>query len=230
MDRRKKQKITNSTTSIVDNPTSISNKKYAFWDAFFFCFITIIGLLKGEVTIFYILYLFWFQELLRSIISLVFLKKIAKDKSIFMDTIQFGIGMFLMFIYLIFITVFMGYAPFWENEKATSQITDTLLLMNLYFDFNLLIFAAQMIYYYSQNKNEAELQENIKPFNLNHIVLHVSIIFGGFLTFGSIWDGDKSQENSWATILPVIPFLIIRIVLTPDLIKKYSPKIQKNKK
>lgn len=66
---------------------------------------TILGIFNGQVTVFYIIYLFWFQEFVRTIIDVVYVlfnKKRLEEKG---AVVEIPISNFiLLFIYLVFIT------------------------------------------------------------------------------------------------------------------------------
>ena len=58
--------------------------------------ITLLGIIQGQVTVFYIIYLFWFQELIRTLVDFVYLiwkKKTIREKFDFIKISFFaGLG------------------------------------------------------------------------------------------------------------------------------------------
>lgn len=94
-------------------------KNFKIIDLLLVIFFTVLGLLNKEVTVFYIIYLFWFQELIRTIIDRVVA---LRNRRVIPDAINNRVnqsGVFLLlFIYFVFILVFFGLMLNWRNQES----------------------------------------------------------------------------------------------------------------
>lgn len=172
--------------------------------------ITLIGIYQGQVTAFYVVYLFWFQELIRTIIDFIFIirsKDETLDKSVFFR--NFFSSLFLMFIYLVFIVGLFGVMLNWGNIPAMRINVLTVIFRNMYFNLNILLFIGQYVYF---KKIDNKTSSPIDVFNRRHILLHISIILGGFLQL-SIVPRLKLDDTAWSSVLVIIPFMILKFVL-----------------
>lgn len=172
--------------------------------------ITLIGIYQGQVTAFYLVYLFWFQELIRTIIDFIFIirsKDETLDKSVFFR--NFFSSLFLMFIYLVFIVGLFGVMLNWGNIPAMRINVLTVIFRNMYFNLNILLFIGQYVYF---KKIDNKTSSPIDVFNRRHILLHISIILGGFLQL-SIVPRLKLDDTAWSSVLVIIPFMILKFVL-----------------
>lgn len=171
--------------------------------------ITILGLFQSQVTVFYIVYLFWFQELIRTVVDFVYLflkKKTISEKFDFIKS-TFG-SFFLLFIYLVFIVVLFGFMLNWNNRKLLNNNVLVLMFHNWYFNINILLFLAEYIYFRVKIKDSA-LQLYI--FNRRHIVLHISIILGAFIQLAIA--PNFNINNILTSALVIVPFLLLKTLL-----------------
>lgn len=178
-----------------------------------FLLITLLGVLNNEVTVFYIIYLFWFQEFIRTIVDFSYLllqKKTLKEKFLFVKASSGNF--FILYIYLIFIVLLFGFMLNWSNQELLGKNIFVLVFRNVYFNANILFFLAEYIYYRSKADNTG-LQLHI--FNRRHIILHISIIVGAFIQLAFI--PNYNIDNTWGSILVVLPFLLLKIFLDTTL-------------
>lgn len=179
---------------------------------------TIFGLLKGEVTVFYIIYFFWFQELVRTSIDLLFILKQKKSVSerIFSLKSSFG-GYFILFVYWVFIIVLFGFMLDLKDVDRFSTNVQVFVMKNFYFNLTLALFLLEyIIYRYFENRKDLEIQ----IFNRRHIILHISIILGAVLQMAIL---PKLQiEDNWKNVWVVIPFLLLKIFLRAETSTKTS--------
>lgn len=169
--------------------------------------ITILGIINGQVTVFYVIYLFWFHELIRTIVDTYFIYKHKKisDQSKLQISEVFS-GYFILFVYLIFIVALFGFMlNFKYNDLFTINI-QVFLFRNWFFNINIILFAIEYIYYRKNTNNEVL---SIKSFNPRHIILHVSIILGGIISM--FLKNRLNLDISWVNTLTVIPFLLLKI-------------------
>jgi hypothetical protein len=170
--------------------------------------ITLLGITQGQVTVFYIIYLFWFQELIRTLVDFVYLfgkKKGVTEKFDFIK-ISFG-SFFILFIYVIFIVVLFGFMLNWDNRELLGQNILVLLFRNWYFNINMILFLAEYIYFRSKADNP-NLQ--IPLFSKRHIILHVSIILGALMQLAVV-PHFNLENNVWSSALVILPFLLLKI-------------------
>lgn len=171
--------------------------------------ITMLGIVQGQVTVFYIVYLFWFEELIRTVVDFGYLwrdKKGIAEKINFIRT-SFG-SFFILFIYFVFIVVLFGFMLNWNNPHLLGQNLLVLMFRNWYFNTNLMLFLAQYIYFRNQADNT---QLQMPLFSRRHIILHISIILGALIQLAIAPNFDL--ENRWVSALVILPFLLLKIVL-----------------
>lgn len=174
-----------------------------------FLFITLLGLVNNEVTVFYVIYLFWFQEFIRTVVDFVYLllrKKTFKEKISFVK-VSSG-NFFILYVYLIFIVVLFGFMLNWGDRELLGKNVLVLLFRNIYFNTNILLFLAEYVYFRSK-ANNTELQ--LYTFNRRHLVLHLSIIAGAFIQLAFI--PNYNIDNKWGSVLVILPFLLLKIFL-----------------
>lgn len=169
--------------------------------------ISLLGIIQGQVTVFYIIYLFWFQELIRTLIDFITLflqKKTIREKFDFI-IISFG-SFFILFIYFVFIVVLFGFMLNWENRNLLGENILVLAFRNWFFNINVVLFLIEYIYFRTQSDNR-NLQ--LQVFNRRHIVLHISIILGAMIQLAIV--PRFNIENIWASGLVILPFLLLKI-------------------
>ena len=171
---------------------------------------SIIALLRGEITVFYMMYLFWWQTFIHVIVNtskVLFISKNAEFKPKLIHYI--GGNMFLLFLYFIFIVLFFGFFSNLENRNLLTINMQVLFFQNWSFNINLVVFFISALFY---NKTYLKDLPN-HAFSPRNIILHVSIILGAFIHFfvihqlPELFDG----ENLWSSVLVILPFLTLRI-------------------
>lgn len=187
----------------------LEGSNFQRFDMFTIIVLTVLGILQGQVTVFYIIYLFWFQELTRTIIDNIFISKWKRegviDEKILMA--RFG-GFFLLFIYLVFIIVLFGIMLNWGNNDLIYQNVRVFLFRNWFFNLNIFVFAVEYWFYRKQQRTD---NLHVGIFNRNHIILHLSIIAGGFIQMGLL--KKLNIESPYGMLAVIAPFLIIKGVL-----------------
>jgi hypothetical protein len=172
--------------------------------------ITLLGVINEQVTVFYIIYLFWFQEFIRTVVDFSYLvrqKKTIKEKFDFLK-LSFG-SFFILFIYFVFIVVLFGFMLNWRNEDLLIQNIVVLVFRNWYFNVNLLFFLAEYIYFRSKTDN-ANLQMQV--FSKRHIILHLSIMLGALIQL-MVMPRLHIENNVLTSALVILPFLLLKIFL-----------------
>ena len=185
--------------------------------------ITIFGIIQGQVTVFYIIYLFWFQELIRTLVDLfhvVMHKKTVQDK---INVLRLSIAnFFLLLVYLVFIVVLFGFMLNWGDSELMGQNILVVMFRNWYFNLNILLFGLEYIYYRNQTDNSnLELQ----PFNRRHIILHISIILGAFMQMAIA--PRLHIEGIWVSVITVTPFLLLKICIDKPMLYNHTQILNK---
>ncbi|SKA20583.1 hypothetical protein [Sediminibacterium ginsengisoli] len=175
-----------------------------------FLLITIWGVVQGQVTVFYIIYLFWAQELVRTVVnSIVLNRKEGNTAAVYH---QMKGSFFLLFLYVIFIVVLFGIILNWDNLDLLKINLRILLLRNTYFNINMVLFGVQYYLYLRYNGlNHAD----IKAFNRSHLILHISIVIAGVIQMAVVkqYPAYFSGKELWGSALVVLPFLLLKIWL-----------------
>ncbi|MFV0604355.1 MAG: hypothetical protein ACK5NK_00815 [Niabella sp.] len=182
-------------------------------DNAFFLFFSVLALLKGQATIFYMMYFFWWQELIRTMADTAFLykkRKIVEDWKTEIKKIY--PRYFLLFIYLIFIVVFFGFIANWDNTDLVILNFEVLLFRNIFFDCNLIVFALNVFYrtfYIHEYKTIDD------AFNPRTIIMHISIILGAIISFFVVrrYPEIFVPGNMWASVAIITPFLLLRVLI-----------------
>jgi len=174
-----------------------------------FLLITLWGVAQGQVTVFYIIYFFWFQLLIRTIIDIMHARRNGQaDGTKPTPAVIIG-SMFIYFCYLLLIIVFFGVMLNFDNQDLVIINLRTLVLRNPGFDLNIILFAMQYAHYRKQigNKN---LQ--IALFDRGHLILHISIILGAIIQMQFVrkHPGYFSGHELWGSALVVLPFLLLK--------------------
>jgi hypothetical protein len=174
-----------------------------------FIIITLFGVFNGQVTVFYIVYFFWFQELIRTVIDFLYILKTKTNVEEKISFIRTSTGsFFILGIYLVFIVVLFGLMLNWENNDLMRQNILVVIFRNWYFNSNLFIFLLQYIYY---RKSVDNTTLKMPMFSGRHLILHISIIMGAIIKM--IIAPRLNLEVSWTSVLVLVPFLLLKLLL-----------------
>lgn len=186
----------------------VNNKQSRILNIITFLAFTILGIYKNEVTVFYIIYLFWMEAFVRQLIELSYI--IRRDSKLFSSISVAWPAFFMMIIYVVFIIVLFGFIPFSAGKDSETFLINvkTLMFKNIFFNLSVLVYIIQYILYIYVNGFK---EKTIIPFNRNHIILHISIILGAVIQLTPIVSFVKTKEL--INILSIIPFLILKIIL-----------------
>lgn len=201
------------------------DKKYTslaeYTSLFSLTVLTAIAVYSKNISIFYILYLFWWDELLKSFFDLLryFFKKdkIASTKA-YLSVIR-GRLFFLM-IYIVFIIIIFGLIMDWDNGDLIISNLEVLFFKNTLFNFTLFSIIIREIYLY-MNKNEV--------INVHHllskgiITLHLSLILGVFIWY--LFTKQFEIPETYVTVIAILPFLLLKIFFEIKEIQ-YNKKIR----
>lgn len=173
----------------------------------------IYALLKGEITVFYMLYLFWWQTLIHVFVSTLKVLFLKKNRALRPKLRKyFGENMFLLFLYFIFIVLFFGVVMNHNIFPLLQKNMMILFFQNWSFNLNLIIFLVTALFFDKHYAND--VKEFTNAFFPRNIVLHISIIIGAFLhffvvmKFPNLFEG----ETLWGSFIVTIPFLILKTI------------------
>lgn len=188
----------------------------------FFTALTIVAIVVQEITIFYVIYIFWWDEFIKLVFDF---SRYLFNKDEIVDTVEYktalGNRLFMLSLYVVFIVVCFGFMIEWKTENAIFKNAQILLFQNIYFNISLISFIGREIYVY-RNKIQTvnKSMQNIMSGTI--ITLHISIIFGILLwavatkKLGSI----PFELENHSTILAIVPFLIIKFLFEWSAIRK----------
>lgn len=175
-----------------------------------FLLLTIWGVAQGQVTVFYIIYLFWLQELIRTMVDILYASRSGKGDGKRPGLKDICWILFIHVIYLVFIVLLFGFMLNWKNRELLFTNMQTLLFRNLYFNLNILLFIFQYALY---RKSAGKKDLDIAILSKGHIILHISIIVGALIQMGFVkrYPGYFSGGELWGSALVVLPFLLLKI-------------------
>jgi hypothetical protein len=187
-------------------------KKYQQWDFIIFLILTLLSVLNGQTTVFYLMYFFWFNELIRIVVDRWYAKKNPNAVNKDWQSSDFTVGLFSMGIYWVFLVVFFGFIAASSNSDIIFSNMEVLFFQNWFFNINLIFVLVERIYLHQKQQ---PLTIYFGAFNPNMIVLHVSIIVGGVILFFLVkqFPATFTPENTWGSVLIVLPFLLLKILV-----------------
>ena len=199
-------------------------KKYQQWDFIIFLILTLLSVLNEQTTVFYLMYFFWCNELIRIVVDRWYAKKNPNAVNKDWQSSDFTGGLFSMGIYWVFLVVFFGFIAASNNSKIIFTNMEVLFFQNWFFNINLIFVLVERIYLH---RKQQPLTIYFGAFNPNMIVLHVSIIVGGVILFFLVKQFPETftPENKWGSVLIVLPFLFLKILVQK--LTSYTP-VQNN--
>lgn len=180
------------------------------WDFLFFMILTLLSVVSGQSTVFYLLYFFWWNEFIRLLVDMFYYKR--NKNAVYEDgkPSRFFESLFLMGIYWVFLVVIFGFIAASDSTEIMIVNMRVLFFHNWFFNINLIFVLLERIY---QHMTERPLQVYFDAFNPNTIVLHVSIIVGAVLMFFVVREYPEffTPENRWGSALIALPFLLLKM-------------------
>ena len=169
---------------------------------------TVYSILDKQFTVFYILFLFWCDEFVRTLFDLLnyfFRKNNIENLFVYLSNVKSRV--FFLGVYLVFIIVVFGLIIDWNNTDLILQNLFVLFFKDWLFNLTILIFIIREFYFYQKNKSQ------LKPkhlFSNGIIILHVSILLGVLFWFISAQKIPFFKE--YATVISIVPFLLLKII------------------
>ncbi|MEZ4968104.1 MAG: hypothetical protein R2814_00275 [Flavobacteriaceae bacterium] len=188
-------------------------RHYGKWDFLIFTVLTLLSVLNGQTTVFYLIYFFWWNELIRLAVDRLCYKG-NKNAIYYRDGLSgdFWGGLFLMGIYWVFIVVFFGFMAGSDNAEIMMANMGVLFLQNWFFNINLIFVLVERLHLH---RVQQPLKIYFGAFNPNTIVLHISIIVGGVLLFFVVkgYPETFTPKNRWGSVVIALPFLLLKMAL-----------------
>ncbi len=200
------------------------------------CFLAY-NILLLKASLFYLLYLYWFDECFRTIGAWARINSTkyiegfdGKDKKIIVNgqekplspKASVNLRIFFLFLYFVFIVFGFGFAfALFRDSKSLSDNIGIFMFLNIGFNINLGIFLLREIisYLYDFVLTKRFTAENLMPFpeamDKRTLVLHLSIIFGGglwVLSKHKLLFGIDITAGNHDYVL-IIPFVAIRLIM-----------------
>ncbi|SEF59351.1 hypothetical protein SAMN05421847_0404 [Halpernia humi] len=173
--------------------------------------LSIYALYNKEISVFYMLYLFWWQALIE--IFTVIIINFKKTKNFINSAKLVSSSFFLMFIYFIFIIVLFGFVFAFRNEDLIMLNFQVFFFRNTTFNLNILLMLIFAVLYFNSEKNIFYANQNFGVFSNRMLILHVSIILGAVIHFGSQHFLDvRFTKSIYFYIISALPFLIIKSI------------------
>lgn len=168
-----------------------------------------ISVLQGSTTVFYIVYLYWWQELIASLLDGWYHKRKGSQGTVN----PAGTRLFLLLIYFVFILVLFGVMINWDNYRLMGINLKVFLFKDWVFNFNLIGIALnewRFRYKSTTVRNHAS-----DPFSGRMLVMHISIIVSGFVYLFSSnrFPEIFSPQNYWGSVWTVLPFLLLKTAM-----------------
>ncbi|HRN92645.1 MAG TPA: hypothetical protein PLE75_08860 [Ferruginibacter sp.] len=183
---------------------------YRQWDFLIFTVLTLLSVVNGQSTVFYLLYFFWWNELIRLVVDRLCYKHNKNAVYEITRNSRFFESLFLMGIYWVFLVVIFGFIAAADSPDAVIIVNmQVLMFHNWFFNINLIFVLLERWYLH---RTQQPLQVYFDAFNPNTIVLHVSIIVGAVLMFFVVRNYPEifTPQNRWGSALIILPFLLLR--------------------
>lgn len=169
--------------------------------------ITIAAINNNKVSVFYIIYLFWFDELIKTIfdfIKIFYKKNIISNKQQHKSILKSRF--FCLFVYFIFIIVFFCFMIDSNNQEAIILNLQTLLFKTPLFNLSVATVVLKEVYLLF---NEKKLVYIHHIFSKGIITLHVSVVLG--ILFWFIISKNFQELKAYTVIASIIPFLVLKM-------------------
>lgn len=178
--------------------------------------LTALALYEGKTSVFYLLYLFWFLELVRTVINIIYRKWMTSKSELTFPTSKIAGNFFFLGIYFIFIVILFGMVLQHENNEIILLNFQVLAFQNWYFNANALYFVASYIFKLYRDRTSVEaIDSESGMLNISFILLHLSIILGALIWAFLIrpFPNYFTPENTLSMIIIASPFLILQLLL-----------------
>ena len=187
---------------------------YRWLNLFFVILVPAYAVFKGFTTVFYILYLYWWHELIASSLDGYYFHLHKKRNPGEVTGNPVWGRFFMLGIYFVFIVVIFGFVSNWGNSQLLLMNVRVLMLKDFYFVANLTCLLMNewwLRHHYATKYNDAQ-----QPFAGRILVLHISIIGGAVMYFWLSQEFPKTfiPGNLWGAVIIATPFLLAKAILS----------------
>lgn len=170
--------------------------------------ITIASLYTKQTTVFYILYLFWFDEFIRAIFNTItFYFKKDKLDNFANPMSNIKQKFFFLSVYFVFIFVFFGLIIDRNDFSLIAINFSVLAFQNSFFNFSIITFLLRELYLY---RNNSVLENTIDIISVRIVILHISIISG--ILFWVLSTQKYQFMVEYSNIIAIVPFLLLKLI------------------
>ena len=170
---------------------------------------SLLEIIYKQTTVFYILYLFWFDELIRTVfekITYYFKKSEIENPTQYLKSVN---GKFyFLFLYLIFIFIFFGLIIDRNDFDLIAVNFTVLFFKNSFFNYSLLVFVLREVYLYRENSAHKEPNSLL---SMRIFILHISIILG--ILFWALSTQKFHFMEAYANSFAIVPFLLLKVII-----------------
>ena len=183
--------------------------RFAKWDFLIFAIITFAALWLRQTTIFYLIYFFWWTELINISIDQLFHRKNPNAKRFELGKSSILASFILLAIYFVFIVLIFGYFSVSNHSGELLINFQIIRFNNWFFNANLFFILIERIYIHQTHQ---KVNVRFGGFTINMLVIHLSIIFGAILLFFIVnaFPDTFTYENRLGTLLIALPFVVLK--------------------
>lgn len=168
---------------------------------------SIIALINKEITIFYMLYLFWWQALIE-LLTKIF-TQIKNGGGAVVTFVKSYPTFFILVLYWIFIVILFGIVFSFQNLDLLVLNATVLYFKNIPFVLNLILLIVLAGFNFFTNQNSLDFEVGF--FSVRLLILHISIILGTFIHFGLMhFYPDSFKTSIYPYLFSAVPFLLLR--------------------
>ena len=170
--------------------------------------ITVLAIYNEVISVFYLMYLFWWDELLKTCfdwIKYFSRKKVLNIPAAYLNNIR--TRFFFLMIYIVFIIVFFGLMIDWNTSDLLINNFQVFFFRNPLFNLSIITFLAREVYLFV---NESQQVVGHHMLSKGILTLHLSLIFGIFLWF--LFTSKLDLFEDYINIIAILPFLILKVI------------------
>lgn len=183
------------------------NRIAEYFSLFAMIMFTIIAIFNKNITVFYLLYLFWCDEFLKTISDYLrfrFKKNTLENAPKYLSNTKSRL--FLLMVYLVFIIVFFGLMLDWKNSDLILNNFEVFFFKNQLFNFSFITFLLREMYLFW---NAVQTTTSHHLLSQGIITLHISLVLG--ILFWFLVTKKIMILEDYATIISIIPFLLLKV-------------------
>jgi hypothetical protein len=168
------------------------------------------SMLQGETTVFYLVYLYWWHELIASVLDGIYFSAATKRSSEQSLMNPLGGRLFLLAIYFVFIVVFFGLMSSWENDELLKINIIVFFFRDHIFTLTLAGILLNEAWW--RHNSPLPIRNLQDPFSGRMLVMHISIIMGAVMSFLVVKSFPNlfTPGNLWGSVLISAPFLLVK--------------------